>query len=439
MAIARQRTVKIGLVQDGKLISESVLQDKEDVTIGTDPSNTITVSEASLPKKHKLIARTKNGFDLNYVPGMEGRISIAQGTYDLNRLDQSGFARGKDAYSSIDLGREGKGKLSIGKTTILFQVVPVPPPPPIEKLPREFHGGYLQRMDPVFVVIMVLSTILHIGAIRYLNSIEVEERLSEDKVAEFVSTVTTEDIIIPPEEEPEVPDDATLEEQKKETDTMKAKEAGDGGNEEEAEAPPEDVTQKGLLAVITSASGSGSVADIIGDSGTDSGIDNVMSKISGGINIAKGSNVGGSRGGDGSLTGTDVSASSLGNVAGGKPVGTGDKTEKKVAAKLTTTGNMSGNIDSTSARTYIMQRIGGVRACYERQLKIDPTLSGKIAVTFTIGADGGVTGCSVASSTIGNAEVPACVCRGIQRWRFPTPPDGGSASVNYSFIFTPAN
>jgi len=439
----RQRTLKIGLVQDGKLISENILRDKPEVTIGTDPSNLVTVAEANMPRRHKLLVRHKKGFELNYLPEMTGKVSLKEGSFDLSSLSDSGLARTKDRFSIVDLGQVGKGKISIGRTTLLFQVVPAPPLPPLEKLPKEFRRGYFRRVDLTFVLILVLSALFHIAAIFYLNSIPVEEGLSEERAMKFVSKVTTEDIIIPPEEEEGVPEDADLEgkdKKKKPVGTGNGKAKGDGEGDGAGDEKG-DVMSKGLLAVITSASNGGSVADIIGDSGTDSGIDQIIGKVGGGVQIARSGMglAGGSKGTGGSgLSG--VSAGQLGTVSGPKTVQTGQKTEKSVKGKVGSGGsNVSGNVDTGSVRSYILRRIGGVRACYERQLKIDPSLCGKVAVSFTIGEDGRVASCSVTNSTIGNASVPGCVCRTIGRWRFPVQPEGGAASVSYSFIFTPAN
>ncbi|MCL4195743.1 MAG: TonB family protein, partial [Thermoguttaceae bacterium] len=154
-----------------------------------------------------------------------------------------------------------------------------------------------------------------------------------------------------------------------------------------------------------------------------------------------GSFLSGSKGGGGGGIGS-VGAGDLGKIgtAGSKEgSGTGEKEEKKVKANMSASGGSSGSLDASSVSAQIRKYTGGIRACYERQLKIDPSLSGSVRVAFNIGGDGSVQGCSVTSSSIASSEVGSCVCSRIERWRFEPSADGGGSSVNYSFVFTPAS
>jgi TonB family protein len=78
-----------------------------------------------------------------------------------------------------------------------------------------------------------------------------------------------------------------------------------------------------------------------------------------------------------------------------------------------------------------------VQDCYERELKRDPQLAGKVEIEFTIGADGSVEDARVAQNRMGSGEVGNCIVGRILRWKFPKP-SGGSVTVNFPFIFTPA-
>ncbi len=76
-----------------------------------------------------------------------------------------------------------------------------------------------------------------------------------------------------------------------------------------------------------------------------------------------------------------------------------------------------------------------MKSCYERELKKDPTLKGKIVVQFTIGPMGRVTNSKIGSSSMRNAAVGSCILGRIRSWRFPKP-EGGSVTVSYPFVFT---
>lgn len=79
-----------------------------------------------------------------------------------------------------------------------------------------------------------------------------------------------------------------------------------------------------------------------------------------------------------------------------------------------------------------------IRACYEAGLRSRPDLRGRLVVRFTVEADGAVTGAEVASSTLGDGQVEACVLERVRAMQFPPTPRGASIRVSYPFAFEPA-
>ena len=79
-------------------------------------------------------------------------------------------------------------------------------------------------------------------------------------------------------------------------------------------------------------------------------------------------------------------------------------------------------------------RLGAIKACYERALKRNPNLSGKVVIHWTITQAGTVSGVDVEQDTLGDAEVASCIKSLIARWRFPAP-SGGSVDVSFPFVF----
>jgi TonB family protein len=74
---------------------------------------------------------------------------------------------------------------------------------------------------------------------------------------------------------------------------------------------------------------------------------------------------------------------------------------------------------------------------YEKWLKKDPNLSGKLIIRFTILSNGSVSTVEIVSSTTNNAEFDSTICRYIKRWEFPPiPENSGSVTVVYPFVFT---
>jgi hypothetical protein len=433
------KVIKIGLIQDGKLLSENVFRDKAEITIGSDPSNTISIKEPSLPRQHKLITQAKNGYDLNYLPEMDGRVSLKSGLHDMRKLKESGLGQSRGKYSSVNIGDLGKGKISIGKTTILFQVLSSVEAEPLKKMPKEYRGPLFSRLDATFAIIILISGLFHIATVKYLNSMPIEDILSEANADKIVTISQPDDIPMPTEEEKLANDEAGKEKEGSGGGDAKKPKSGGGG-----EGPKEvNVSAMGVLGILTVNKAGSGVDDLISNSGLGKGVEDALKGVSGGVGVAAGGTgaglLAGGKGGTGGGLST-IGAGSLGSSSGPRGVDTGNKAEHAVKAKIDhAEGGISGNMNADSARSYIIQRIGGIRNCYESQLKIDPNLSGKVAVTFGIGGAGEVTNCSVTTSTISDPSVSQCVCQKIGHWKFPLPPEGGSATISYSFIFTPAS
>lgn len=83
---------------------------------------------------------------------------------------------------------------------------------------------------------------------------------------------------------------------------------------------------------------------------------------------------------------------------------------------------------------YIRQRAVQIRACYERLLKRDPTVEGRLTFRFSIDADGAVTRSSLITDTFSDPRVGLCAQRVLDQWRFPP---GNEVQVVYPFIFKP--
>ncbi|MBC7185884.1 MAG: TonB family protein [Calditrichaeota bacterium] len=57
-----------------------------------------------------------------------------------------------------------------------------------------------------------------------------------------------------------------------------------------------------------------------------------------------------------------------------------------------------------------------IEYCYQKELKRNPTLKGKLVVRFTINPQGKVSSATIVSSTLNSPELEACILRRIQRW-----------------------
>ena len=161
----------------------------------------------------------------------------------------------------------------------------------------------------------------------------------------------------------------------------------------------------------------------------------------GGFGIGVGLKGGGGGGGGGDTIGIGaVGTKGRGGGMGGYGSGVGGLGGKAsvdvgIAADDAT---VSGSLDKELVRQVIARNKGQIKYCFESLLNRYPKLGGKVAIRFTIGAEGNVLSSSVAQSTAGNSELEQCVAGRVRTWAFPKPKGGGSVVVTYPFIFKAA-
>lgn len=97
------------------------------------------------------------------------------------------------------------------------------------------------------------------------------------------------------------------------------------------------------------------------------------------------------------------------------------------------TVSADGERSSTDIDRVVKAGAGVFRACYQKEIKRDPTLSGKVVVAFTIAAAGTVASSKITSSTLASKPVESCLLANINRLRFPAA--SAPADVSYPFVF----
>jgi len=127
---------------------------------------------------------------------------------------------------------------------------------------------------------------------------------------------------------------------------------------------------------------------------------------------------------------------------GGVAYGMGVKSQKlavrprlRLAAPAVTMGSLAPD----AIRKVIRRNQAKLRSIYERVLTRNPSVAGKIVVTFVVGADGRVKKAKIKTSTLGDTAMENQILVQIKKWRFPRPAGGGVVEVNYPFVFSPGN
>ena len=440
------KVLRIGVVQNGRVVEERIIKKRHTVTVGPSENNNFVISAKDVPSSFSLFELIGDDYHLNFKDGMTGRVALPTGISDLTVLQ--GQARKTSNGYQVKLTEDARGKIVVGENTFLFQFVSPPPVQPRPQLPVSVTRG-ASGVDWPTTMIAAFSFLAHFMALGALYSDWLDPVVDYDvNVKSLVESVRN--LPAPPPIEEKVAEQEAAPEQAAE-EKQEAKPAPKPQPQAQPQAPGEAkprMTEQEVAAlsneldsfdmgILGANTGRAATADVLGSG------DNVATSV---MDKAAASGAGVSSGGPGGLKlgqgggtirpGTGTSLASIGST--GKTTGEGSGAAVAVKGP---TGNASvggasvaggtvGNASSVVARMR-----AGFRACYNRGLATNPDASGKINLRIKVGAGGEVAG--VAASSSGNlpASVVNCVKGRARSARF-SPPEGGAAvvSVPVSFV-----
>ena len=93
-----------------------------------------------------------------------------------------------------------------------------------------------------------------------------------------------------------------------------------------------------------------------------------------------------------------------------------------------------GGLEQDLIASVIQKNMGQIRFCYEQGLQANPKLTGRVAVDFTIGSNGGVNAAGLRSTTLHSKFVEDCILLRLRTWKFPLPEGGVNVKVSYPFL-----
>jgi TonB family protein len=456
------KVLRVGIIQRGKITEERLIRQRENVTIGESPRNTFVIPSPSMPRSFALFevhhhARGPS-YALNFFEGMDGRVAVGNQVFALDNLRLQGKLHRRGDLHIVPLNEQSRGKVTIDEVTVLFQFVVPPPPQPMPKLPPSVRGSFGQQLDGWMAAMVAISFIIHAGFVTYLRNVDFPRKPAIEEVPDrFARLIAPPKIKIPeptktpegvgPEKKTEDADKAGASKGDKGKGPRKRGPAGPPDPEAEARAAAErrarleqEVASFGIPKLLTGRGEGGALDDVLRGSDAGGDADSVFDRI-GGVQVAGagGGGQGGlrsSKGGGGSGRTTSIEGlRSVGPAAGG----TGDKgPERAVRANLRyDRPNVDGSLAPDVIMAEVRRRKQAIQNCFERALKRNEGLSGRIVVRFTISAVGKVVSVSIDEDSVGDPEVAACIRGHIMQWRFPAP-EGGTVETSIPFIFQSA-
>lgn len=464
---AVQKVLRLGIIQNGRVVEERLLRNREPVRVGQKLNNTFVVASSAFPVSYTMFDVKGGKYVLHFTDKMAGRVLLGSSVHDLESLKKSGKAQKSGDGWALELNGRARGKIALGDVTILFQFVAPPPLRVLPQLPANMRGGALLFIASVmglsggFLASMLFSFVSQVGAVLWLiYMVPPAQRVAgiENIPNRFVQ------ILEPQEEEPVEetvtdlsedgePTDAEAEAEEEEVEEERPQQ--DSGQEQAStrtedtvrEQAEQRVRQESALAAFY---GGGDDADgpTLGFTTalTDRSAEEVLSNQTAlGENVGTGGIV--SRSGLGTSSGAEGSVGRAQVEGGGSRVAetaTTERTEERQAVEVRAsirTGSErtagTGTLDQGSLRSVLRRRQSDIQRCYERGLAQDPSLRGRVMVQFTVGEGGRVTDARLQENTVGDA-VGSCIVGRVRRWRFDEP-EGGNATVRVPYILEPGD
>lgn len=432
--------LRVALIQGAKITEDRTLKRRVSVSVGQNATNTIVVPVSNLPASFTLFELVNNQYSLLFTASMEGKVSINGTDMTLQQAREQGLAKPRKDVFVLPLSDGSKGRVSLGEVSLLFQFVTPPPEPPRAELPANVRGSVLSQIDQFFFIILAVSLALHFSGATFIacQPMPEERELSLDELPDrFVKAMMPD--AKPPPPPTQVADSGPAKEEPKKDQPKADREGDKATSSAQRKADLQNkVARSGLLKVIGSASGGGGAfEDVLGGS---SGVGDVASALSGasgvGVATADALAAGGPKGGS---AGSAAGIGDLGTAGGGN-VNLGEKAAATVRGGVSMQAPEveSSEVDREKLAGFVRARKSAIQSCYERELKRNPSLKGRVVVRFTITPQGSTTDIDIEENTLGNDAVASCIRTVIRGWRFPFKPDS-EVPVAYPFVFAPAS
>ncbi|MEM1416053.1 MAG: energy transducer TonB, partial [Myxococcota bacterium] len=264
------KVLRIGLIQDGKIVEERIVRRRETVSVGTSEKNHFIVQAEGLPARFDLFQLVGNDYILNFTPAMRGRVGLPGGVKQLEQLRESG-ARSAGGYHQVKLSDTSRGKIVFGNTTLLFQFVVPPPVTPRPQLPAAARGGFVKSIDWLFTAFVVFSYMTFFGFIIYLENRDWEIDQGIARLPDSVTRLIFQEPEPPPPDEPveETPtedgEEEVPEEEEAPTRQAQPETSGDTGGESQSN-PNNSAEARARIAEEVAASAEAMILGALGDS-----------------------------------------------------------------------------------------------------------------------------------------------------------------------------
>lgn len=453
------KNLRLRIEQNGK-VTDRHLRDKEEFTVGRSPENDVVLYGDKFPKRLRMFVPVNGGYELRLAEEARGEVILGKSTLTFSDLLSHDLLPKRDGCAAMSLTPGKSGHLILDSLRIDFNFDNA------EAAAPPFDGfstlGALKKTlheDPFFKGLVAALLLVQFIVVQWANTVEIkppelaEQTKMMQRVQKIAASFKSVEASRPKpvastetKSSSESSNEEKAEEKKEETKTAATSEKKGYG----AEKPGEGVNLEnvGVLALIggsgSSDANNGLMDKLIKDD-LAKGIDKVMT--SGKLSAGR------SQSGNSS---TDLNAllayGELGEGKGGNSsideILKNDVSKNKPAVKLQKTGKVSveqlgkvsgseeakGARNDESLRKVLGENMGRLQYIYNKYLKANPDIGGKVEIEVTINADGTVANAVVLGSEIAVNDFKREIIAAVRRWRYDAITQG-QVKVVYPIIF----
>ncbi|MFN0251701.1 MAG: AgmX/PglI C-terminal domain-containing protein [Kofleriaceae bacterium] len=417
------RALRIGVLLGGNLVEEKLFTGTTPITFGQSLRCSLSIPGDGIPYEHALFVFDQGRPILRTTAAMTGRLAHGSTNTTLTAGDHP-------------LPRGVRGKIVIGDATLLFQELAAAPLAPRPVLPASIRGSLGDRIDRRLATIIGASVLVHLGIAGYAWMTDVESTSMLETPIAAIYHHDTMEITLPDEptaNEPPTTQEPGIATPATPTQTPRPVVPRTRVSPTTGPAPAMSVEDAQRFASIltgseTGRTGMGPMKDR--NPGADLGqqIDDVGNRP-----VEVGTTTDRFRSQQDGRIGTDQGPNidDPTQVAVNAPKNENDPKGRIQVKPLP----VPGDEETTLTVKIVLDKINlvymqGLQRCYKKGLSEDGSLSGKIAMAFTVTERGTLED----QSATGVADkVDNCVTDLMATWRFPIPKDKDGDPTDKSF------
>lgn len=449
------RVLRIGVVHDGKMVEERVIAQRTHVTVGPSESSTFVLPSDAVSRSFRLFEVEGAGYRLTWLDGMSGRVALETGIHELSALRAKAgrtSVGGAPAYQ-LAIPDSARGKIVVGTTTFLFQLVGAPPKLAKPQLPSVVRQG--TGLDWTTTIVAAFSFLLHFGLVGSIYSDWMDPLLDEEaRTAQLVDSLRD----LPPPAPVETPAETTSEPTDKSPAPAAEKaakpatvSAPSGPSKGSAGATPTSDARAAAMSSEMEAMNVEMLAALRTNGGSTERLLSGSDIPLGMLDDAAASNRAVATNGNGTLnmgnSGNGLvrpgeNRNGLGDIGN---TGRGEARPTQGNAQ-TTQGPRGGNANVgpaeprggsvANASSVVAAMQAGFRRCYNRELPNNPDMKGSVRITAKIGPNGEVMGASASGGGGLSGSLISCVTSRVASATFAAP-EGGGATIVIPVSFFP--